>query len=172
MYDLLFTGNMSYPPNVEGAQRLVNDVLPLVHQVKPNVTLLLAGANPTSAVRSLASEAVTVSGWLDDMRTAYSEAKVFVAPMRSGSGMQNKLLEAMCMELPCVTTSLAAAPLSALHGSQVLIGNSDEEIAQHILYLLDNPKQADELARESRLFVQENFEWASTVKDLVDHCFC
>lgn len=170
-YDLLFTGNMSYPPNVEGAQRLVNDVLPLVRRVKPNVTLLLAGANPTSAVRSLASVSVTVSGWLNDMRTAYSESKVFVAPMQSGSGMQNKLLEAMCMELPCVTTSLAAAPLSVLHGLQVLIGNSDEEIAQHILYLLDNPKEADELAKVSRLFVQENFEWASTVKDLVDHCF-
>lgn len=170
-YDLLFTGNMSYPPNVEGAQRLVNDVLPLVRRVKPNVTLLLAGANPTSAVRSLASASVTVSGWLNDMRTAYSESKVFVAPMQSGSGMQNKLLEAMCMELPCVTTSLAAAPLSVLHGAQVLIGNSDEEIAQHILHLLDNPKEADELAKVSRLFVQENFEWASTVKDLVDHCF-
>jgi sugar transferase (PEP-CTERM/EpsH1 system associated) len=171
IYDLVFTGNMSYPPNVEGARRLVNSILPLVLKHRPGIKLLLAGASPSSAVRALESEGVVVSGWLDDIRTAYNEARIFVAPMQSGSGMQNKLLEAMCMELPCVTTALAAAPLGVTHGKECYIGQTDEELANHILSLLDNPHIAQQIGETGRLYVQGKFDWASSTGILESRCF-
>lgn len=170
-YDVVFTGNMSYPPNVEGAQRLVNEVLPLVRKTHPTLKVLLAGANPSGEVVSLQSDSVHVSGWMDDIRDAYKSARILVAPMVSGSGMQNKLLEAMCMGLPCVTTPLAAAPLSVKHREQCLIGDTNEALAECISELLENRAEADRIGREARRYVESNFNWESTVALLESGCF-
>ena len=170
-YDIVFTGNMSYPPNVEGARRLVHSILPLVRKHLPGVKLLLAGANPSAAVRALEGNGVVVSGWLDDIRTAYNDARVFVAPMQSGSGMQNKLLEAMCMELPCVTTSLAAAPLGVTHAIECCIGQTDEELANHVVSLLENPLLARQMGETGRRYVQKKFDWSAAVRILESRCF-
>ena len=119
-FALCFVGNMAYAPNVDAARFLVQEVMPLVWQRFPEVRLLLAGANPKPAVRALASERVSVSGTLADIRDAYASSRLFVAPMRIGSGLQNKLLEAMSMSLPCVTTTLAATPvLQAVRATSV-----------------------------------------------------
>lgn len=170
-YDLVFTGNMSYPPNVECAQRLVRDILPIVRKKQPQVRLLLAGANPASAVQSLASENVVVSGWMSDIRPAYTASRIFVAPMQSGSGMQNKLLEAMSMTLPCVTTQLAALPIGAEHNVNCMIASSNEELAECILDLLVNPEKSRQLAEAGRAHVKQCFEWGATVQLLKDTCF-
>lgn len=163
-YDVVFTGNMSYPPNVEGAQRLVNDILPLILKVKPDARVLIAGANPSNTVRALASSHVEVSGWLDDIRDAYNESVIFVAPMLSGSGMQNKLLEAMCMQLPCVTTTLAANALGAKHGAELFIADSDEEISKQVVELLANAELVKSMGASAREFVAQGFQWDATVK--------
>ena len=106
--DLLFCGNMAYHPNVDAACWLAEEILPRVQAQHPQAQLLVAGTTPAARVLALARRpGVTVSGWLPDIRTAYAQAQVFVAPMRVGTGLQNKLLEAMAMQLPCVTTTLA-----------------------------------------------------------------
>lgn len=161
-YDVVFTGNMSYPPNVEGAQRLARDIMPLVLKENPNARLLIAGANPSSAVTSLASEHILVSGWLDDIRSAYNESVVFVAPMLSGSGMQNKLLEAMCMQLPCVTTTLAANAIGAQHGAELFIADEDAAIADCILKLLRDEALVQSTGERARAFVASGFQWQAT----------
>ena len=94
---------MSYPPNIDCAEYLVHDILPLVQESFPNATLCLAGANPHPKVKALASNNVIVTGWIEDIRDAYNASQVFVAPMRIGTGLQNKLLEAMSMNLPSIT---------------------------------------------------------------------
>jgi glycosyltransferase involved in cell wall biosynthesis len=170
-YDLVFTGNMSYPPNVEGARRLALVILPLVRKVFPNAKLLIAGATPASSVQALASDNVIVTGWLEDIRDAYNKARVFVAPMLSGSGMQNKLLEAMSMELPCVTTELAAAPIGVTHERECIVGRTDEELAQGIIRLLRDSSLASQIASAGRQYVMQHFDWSSTVKILEDRCF-
>jgi glycosyltransferase involved in cell wall biosynthesis len=168
---LLFTGNMSYPPNVEGAIRLVRDILPLVHERRPEVTVLIAGATPVAAVRALQSPHVKISGWLPDIREAYDESHIFVAPMVSGSGMQNKLLEAMCMEMPCVTTSLAAIPLGITHGIDCMVGESDQELANHILFLLEQSSESERIGASGRVYAKQQFDWAGTVQVLETNCF-
>lgn len=154
---------MSYAPNVDAAHYLVHDVMPLVWEKIPSATLLLAGTDPKPAVRALASKRVSVSGRLDDIRTAYASAQVFVAPMRIGSGLQNKLLEAMAMQLPCVTTSLAATPLA---GAPLLVGDSPAQLADHIVALLQNDDLRRSTAAQGRDFVLQHSSWPAAVQPL------
>ncbi len=165
-YDLIFTGNMSYPPNVDCALRLVKEILPIVHRTHPSLNLIIAGANPVPQIQQLKSDRVIISGWLDDIRTAYNESSVFVAPMRIGSGLQNKLLEAMSMNLPCITTSLAAKPMKASHGENILVAENNEDFAAEIVYLIDNNEKSKKIAAQGRQFVIENFDWKRTVQSL------
>lgn len=165
-HEIAFTGNMSYAPNVECAQRLANIILPLVQQKIPSARLLLAGATPSKEVISLQRKDVTVTGWMNDIREAYTHSSVFAAPMNLGSGLQNKLLEAMSMELPCVTTPLAANAFGAEAKDVLRICESDEEVAQQIIELLQNADKAKALGKKGRLYVQEKFNWENTVIQL------
>ncbi len=77
----------------------------------------------------------------------------------------------MCMELPCVTTVLAATPLGITHGVNCLVGESDQEIADQIVFLLDHPAESERIGTSGRLYAQEQFDWASTVEVLETKCF-
>jgi sugar transferase (PEP-CTERM/EpsH1 system associated) len=158
-FDLVFTGNMSYPPNINCAQFIVNEVMPLVWLRKPNTNILISGTSPVKEVMSLASEKVKVSGWIDDIRESYARSKIFIAPMQIGTGLQNKLLEAMAMQLPCITSPLANAPLGAKSGEEILVGENKETIAELILSLIDDHDKIKGLATKGRLFVAQNYSW-------------
>ncbi len=170
-HSICFCGNMSYAPNVDAACFLVNEVMPLVWEYCPSATVLIAGADPKPAVRALASKAlkpekVTVSGRIPDIRSAYVSSQVFVAPMRIGSGLQNKLLEAMAMQKPCVTTSLANAALGATSGDQLFVGDSKEDLAHWICLLLGTEDERTRIAEEGYRFVRERYSWPAAVQPL------
>jgi sugar transferase (PEP-CTERM/EpsH1 system associated) len=167
-FDLVFTGNMSYPPNINCAQFLINEVMPLVWLHKPHTNILISGTSPVKEVLSLASEKVKVSGWVEDIRTSYARSKIFVAPMQIGTGLQNKLLEAMAMQIPCITSPLANAPLGAKNGEEIMVGENKNVIAQAILDLLDNEPKMNDLAHKGRLFVESNYSWNTHNKKLAD----
>lgn len=165
-FSLCFCGNMAYAPNVDAARYLVNEVMPLVWSRIPSATLLLAGADPKPSVRALASKLVTVSGRLDDIREAYASSQIFVAPMRLGSGLQNKLLEAMAMRVPCVTTSIANTPLGAVDGQEILVGDTPEALADALVRLLESQELRDSIAAAGNRFVTTHYSWSSAVEPL------
>lgn len=167
-HDLLFTGNMNYPPNIDSVLFLVHRVLPLVQARRPGTTLLIAGVDPDQKVRDLATNdrTVTVSGWVKDIRDSYAAARIFVAPMQIGTGLQNKLLEAMAMRMPCVTSDLANNAVGAAPGESILIGNEPQDYADHILRLLDHPEERDRLAANGQYFVRNAFDWDRSAQRL------
>ncbi|MCQ2294465.1 MAG: glycosyltransferase [Bacteroidales bacterium] len=165
-YDIVFCGNMNYEPNVRAATYLAQVIMPIVWGEVPQAKLLLAGASPRGSVRKLQSSLITVSGTVPDIRQCYASSKVFAAPMLSGSGLQNKLLEAMSMQLPCVTTSIANASLRAQHGTQVLVGDTAQAFAQHIITLLQQPQQAQQMALAGSQYVKDNFCWSKSSQQL------
>lgn len=169
-YDLLFTGNMNYPPNIDSVLFLVHKVLPLVLAERPDVKLLIAGVDPDQRVRKLAVQypQVTVSGWVKDIRDSYASARIFVAPMQIGTGLQNKLLEAMAMGIPCITSDLANNAIVATPGEAILIGHEPEEYARHIIHLLDHPEEREQLARNGNAFVCRTFDWDRAAERLED----
>ncbi len=160
-YEIVFIGNMAYPPNVNAAQYLATEILSEVQKSKPNARLLLAGATPDKHVLALQSESVTVSGWMDDIRDGYARAKIFIAPMQIGTGLQNKLLEAMAMKIPSITSPLANSALAAKDGVEILVGQTSEDYAKLIIKLLDNPAEANEIAEAGYQFVLNNYNWES-----------
>lgn len=164
--DIVFTGNMAYPPNVNAAEFLVNEIMPLVWKEKPGVKVMIAGATPDKKVVSLKSDKVLVTGWLDDIRDSYAGAKVFIAPMQIGTGLQNKLLEAMSMKVPSITTPLANDALQAIDGDSILIGKDAPSLAQHILNLLNDKELYQKIAESGFLFVKQQYSWEEATDNL------
>ncbi len=165
-YDIVFTGNMGYPPNVNGVEFLVKQIIPIVRRNKPEIKVLIAGANPDRKVIAVKSKNVHVTGWVEDIRECYAKARIFIAPMQIGTGLQNKLLEAMAMKIPCISSHLANNALNAKSGKEIKIGDSAEEYAQHIIYLLDNKDKADEIALNGYNFVLNNYNWEKATEKL------
>jgi len=165
-YDLVFTGNMGYPPNIKSAEFLVNKILPEVLKNKPDLGLLIAGASPHLRIMALKSSQVTVSGWVSDIRDCYARARVFVAPMQIGTGLQNKLLEAMAMRIPCITSPLAFQALNARDGVDILVAETPEEYASQIIMLLNDPHKAGEIAQNGYDFVHLNFNWETETEKI------
>ena len=158
-YDIVFTGNMSYAPNVNAVEYMANNIMPLVWKHLPNARLYIAGATPDPRVKKVASDKIIISGWLDDMRDAYAQSRIFIAPMRIGTGLQNKLLEAMSMRLPCITTSLANGSLHAQDRNEILVGNNEYELADHIVTLLTDKEKAESIAQNGYDFVHRVYDW-------------
>ena len=166
-YDLIFSGNMSYPPNIETAVYLATEVLPLIQTQRPTANLVIAGVSPAPQVKALASKSVTVTGWVEDMRTCYAASRVFIAPMHISIGMQNKILEAMAMGIPCVCSVMANNAIGAEHGNNILLGENTTEYANNVLKLLDDEDKATALAKRGREFVVSRYGWMACSDELM-----
>ena len=165
-YDLVFTGNMNYPSNIESVVYIVKEILPHVRKKYPKIKLLIAGANPAARVRSLQSETVHVTGWVDDIRESYLSAKMLVAPMLINIGQQNKILEAMALNLPCITSPLANNAIGATDGENIFIASSPHQYAEKIITLLQDPVLARSIAEKGNEFVKKNYTWQKSILDL------
>ena len=165
-YDIVFTGNMSYAPNVNAVDYLANEILPLVWKTLPEAKMYIAGATPDPKVKKATCDRIIVSGWLDDIRDAYAQSRVFIAPMRIGTGLQNKLLEAMSMGIPAITTPLANASLGAKPDEEILVGNNAEELAQHIITLLTDTPKANQIAQAGFEFTNRVYDWGKATEQM------
>ena len=165
-YDIVFTGNMSYAPNVNAVDYLANEILPLVWKQIPEAKMYIAGATPDPKVKKAACDKIIVSGWLDDIRDAYAQSRVFIAPMRIGTGLQNKLLEAMSMGIPAITTPLANASLGAKPNEEILVGDNASALAQNIVTLLTDQGKAQQIAQAGFDFTNRVYDWGKATEIL------
>lgn len=155
-YELVFIGNMSYLPNVESAEYLVKKILP---GLPSDFRLLIAGVNPNRRVLSLRSDCVLISGWVEDIRHSYLEGKIFVAPMWSGTGQQNKIIEALSLGIPCITTRAVNNAIGADPDKEIIIAESNQEFIKAILMLLSDDQKYRSLQENGRKFIKQNFDW-------------
>jgi polysaccharide biosynthesis protein PslH len=162
-YQFVFVGNMSYLPNVETVEYIVSQILPLCPS---DYKLLIAGANPNSRVKALENSNVSVSGWIEDIRDAYLSGKIFLAPMWSGTGQQNKILEAMALGVPCITTQIVNNAIGATHLEEILIADTKDEFLKMIQLLDGDQKLYDKISINSRSFVKQNFDWNQSISGL------
>ncbi|MCE3294722.1 MAG: hypothetical protein K0R65_436 [Crocinitomicaceae bacterium] len=166
--DLIFTGNMSYAPNVQASQFLVKKLLPVLEKDYPGIRTDLVGATPAPSVKSLTSSRVRVTGWVDDMRPYYAGAEIFIAPMFSGSGMQNKILEAMAMGIPCITTRLANNAVLAKDGEEIILAETEAEMCAAVKSLKSDPELYAKIAHNAREFVSSRYNWKAMNGKLVE----
>jgi sugar transferase (PEP-CTERM/EpsH1 system associated) len=157
---LLFTGTMDYFPNTDAARYLAHEILPRVRARIPDVRTYIVGRNPPRAVRMLDGQSgVVVTGAVPDVRPYFERATVFVAPLRCGSGLQLKNLEAMAMRVPLVTTSWAADGFGAVPGSDFVCEDDPDKMAAHIVHLLRDADYREMLAGNGRAFVEREHSW-------------
>ncbi len=165
-YDLIFAGNMAYPPNVESALFIAKEIMPLLLLKNPGIKLVIAGATPAKEILQLKSENIEVTGWVEDIRVYFAESKIHLAPMLISIGLQNKILQAMAMKIPSIVSSLANNAIHAPVNDCVLIADTPEEYAEKIGQLLNDELLQNKLSENAFRFVQENFNWAASVKRL------
>ena len=166
--ELIFTGNMSYAPNVQASQFIVQKLLPELAKHGHRLKVDLVGASPAPAVKSLSGPEVRVTGWVDDMRPYYAGAEIFIAPMFSGSGMQNKILEAMAMGIPCITTRLANNAILAAENREIILAENAPAMCEAVLQLKSDPVFYQEIAANAREFVRSHYNWKAVNAKLVE----
>lgn len=158
-YDILFTGHMSYPPNIASAVYTAQELFPLLKLQQPDITCLIAGAEPSPKVKALEGNGITVKGWMDDIREAFAHSRVMVAPMLISIGLQNKILQAMIMKIPCVISPMANNALGAEHGKHLLVAETPTQYRDYILRLLNDEALYQEMAENGYHFIKEHFSW-------------
>jgi polysaccharide biosynthesis protein PslH len=168
-FDLCFVGNLGYYSNVSAVQFLVHNILPELKKHRPHISVLLAGARPSAEIQNLADDNVTVKGWFDDIRVAYMDSKIMVAPLFQGTGQQNKILEAMALGVPVVTTTRVNNAIGATPDVHILLADTEGAFVEQIIRILEDVDFRLRLAEQARDFVVINYSWAASVDILEKH---
>ena len=158
--DVLFMGRMDYHANIDAALFFVREVWPLVRRLRPELRLVIVGAQPPKQVLALRQPDITVTGTVDDVRPFYRSAMVSVVPLRVGGGTRLKVLEAMAAGTPVVSTSLGAEGLAITDGKDILIADAPPAMADAIASLQTESPLWHELAANGRRLVREKYDWS------------
>jgi sugar transferase (PEP-CTERM/EpsH1 system associated) len=160
-HDVVFSGNLGYFPNVDGAVWFAREVLPRVRAAVPEATLTLVGARPARAIRELATLGphVELVGEVPDVAPYIGRASVAVAPLRAGSGQALKVLEAMACGTPVVATSRAIEGLAATDGVHLRIADDAAALADAVIALLRDAGARRRLADAARSLVESRYGW-------------
>jgi glycosyltransferase involved in cell wall biosynthesis len=166
---LVLTGTMSYAPNVTAAEELARQVLPAVRRTHPGLELALVGRSPGPEVLALdALDGVHVTGEVPDIRPWLVGSRVFVAPLRTGSGIKNKILEAMACGRPCVVTPRGLQGLTCQPGRDLIVADTVAALAEGVRDLLDDPARAAAMGAAARRYVVDHHGWGSVAARYAD----
>lgn len=157
-YNILFVGIMDYEPNVKAVNFFAREVFPIIRESIPNAKFIIAGKSPSAKVRRLSSiTGVTVTGYVESITPFYSECALVVAPMLSGSGVQNKILEAMSRGCCVLTTPIGFEGIERLSDALVVCKPDATVFADRVVGLLNNADERCRLGNLARNKVLEAF---------------
>ncbi len=160
--DILFLGTMYWPPNIECVRYFHREILPIVRRSVPDCTFTIAGQRPDRSVMALASDpGVRVTGYVDDVREIARECGVFIVPLQAGSGVRVKILNAMAMGLPVVSTSVGAEGIEAVPDEHILIADGPEAFAKSVVSVLTDPALASRIGQNARILACEKYSWTT-----------
>ncbi len=166
--NMLFLGAMHWPPNIDCVLWFYKEIMPLIKAEVPNCIFTVAGQRAPKSIVSLASDpSVRVIGYVSDQVAVASECGVFIVPLRSGSGVRVKILNAMAMGLPIVSTSIGAEGIEAEHGKHLLIADTPDDFAKAVVSILQDPSLADILGQNARQLVCERYSYEVVGKRLL-----
>jgi polysaccharide biosynthesis protein PslH len=158
---LLFQGQMTYPPNADGAAYFVDRVLPHVLAVMPRVQFRIVGRCDDTVARLEAHPNVTVTDHVVDIEPELARADAVVVPLRFGSGTRLKIIEAFAHRIPVVSTTLGAEGLGATAGKDLLIADDDVGLAAACLRVLSDEPLRRVLADRAEALYNDRFQWSA-----------
>jgi glycosyltransferase involved in cell wall biosynthesis len=156
---LVFLGDMSTPPNNDAVRYFAENIYPEILKER-SVNFYIVGRNPSDYIKTLSENPnIFVTGSVDDVRMYLTKGSIFITPMVSGTGIKNKILEAMSMELPVVSTGIGISGINADNNIHYLLADTPGDFKKKIIQLIDNKKLREDLGINARLFVEKNYSW-------------
>ena len=163
---ILFAGKMDIWANVLMVERIAKEIMPIVWQKFPDSELTLVGANPSKSILALASDRIKIHSNVPDMTPYLQSASMFLHPHSGGSGIQNKLLEAMSCACPVITTPTGMQGIPAVDGESILLGKSNQELAANVIRLIEDKEFAGQLGRAGREVIVNNLSWEAVYRQI------
>jgi polysaccharide biosynthesis protein PslH len=158
---LIFTGAFTYGVNYDAMVWFLSEVYPLVQQRVPDVRLVITGNHAGKPLPPATN--VTLTGFIDDIKSAVAAATISIVPIRHGGGTRLKILEAMALSTPVVSTTKGAEGLEAVGGEHLLLADKPEDFAAAITNLLENPALRQKLVNNACQLVQREYDWTTTM---------
>ena len=155
----VFVGATHYFPNADGIHFFMNEIFHRILARHPQFRLMIVGGNPSPSIRSYASDNVTITGFVDDVRPYMHEASVFIVPLRMGGGTRFKVVEAMAAGIPVVSTRLGAEGIPAEHSRELMLADKPAEFAESVCTLFEQEELASQLCHAGLAFVRRHFDW-------------
>jgi len=158
-YRVVSVGSLDWLPNVDGLLWFLDEVWPSVVEARPDATFHIVGRNPQRALLRRISRSVSVAGSVADIREHAQDAAAFVVPLLAGGGTRLKVLEAMAMRVPIVSTRVGVEGIECVHGQHVLVADAAGDFARQLIALLDRAELRERLAMEGRQLVERRYSW-------------
>jgi glycosyltransferase involved in cell wall biosynthesis len=158
---MIFVGTLDYGPGITAVNFFCNDILPLIHQKKPELNVAFVGQNPPPFLLKLAAtdNRVIITGRVKDIRPFVLKSRVFIVPLKSGSGTRLKILDAMAMGIPIVSTNIGAEGLDVDNEKHLLLADTPHSFCDCIFKLLDDPNLSKSLVTGALTCLQEKYCW-------------
>jgi len=170
--NLVFTGSMDWMANQDGMFWFVRDVFPHIRKEIPDCVFTIVGRNPPPEILKLGElPGVHVSGTVDDIRPYVHGAKVYLVPLRIGSGTRLKLLEALAMGKAIVSTTIGAEGLPVEHGKNIVLADGVQDFAQQTVALLRDTERRRKLEQNARVLAERDYSWEKVGRIFNDICF-
>ncbi len=167
--NILTLGTLHYPPNADGIRWFAREVFPLVRDQIPEASLTIVGKNPPPDFLELAAgrpESIQVTGYVADLTPYFQRAALMVVPVRAGSGMRVRILEAFARGMPLVTTTIGLEGIEAQPGTDILVADAAEDFAQAVITLLRDTRLQDALADRGRRLAETRYDWRVVLQSL------
>lgn len=162
-FDLVFSGKMDYRPNVDAVLWFAEEIWPLICQKRPSTTWAIVGQKPHARLEVLrGTPGITLTGWVETVQPYLLGASVFVMPFRVGSGTRLKLIEAMAVGKPIVSTTIGAEGFPVENGKELCIADDAEGVATAVLELLEQPQKRAILGEAAQIFAN-HYDWRQVI---------
>lgn len=164
---IVFHGNMNYFPNIDAAITFATDYWPAILKKYPNYQFYIVGDNPSSRVLKLnGTNNIVVTGYVEDVFNILKKAKIGIYILNIGTGLQNKILEALAIGLPVIASDYALNGFKNISENEVIRANTVEEVLEGTIELIENKEKWLSLKNNGKVFVMENYTWNKNIKIL------
>lgn len=168
-YRITFHGNIHYMPNTDAVLYFYREIFPIIKSKEPRATFYIVGNKPRKSILQMTNDPdVFVTGRTNDIRPYLLDTAVSVCPMRMGAGVQNKIMEAMSVGCPVVTTSLGSEGIDVENGKHVLIEDDPKSFADSVLKLMKNNLFRYQIKKQARELIEQKYTWEQVLTPLMD----
>lgn len=160
-HSMVFVGMMKYVPNYNGIIWFLNEIFPKILEFIPDASITIVGKNPPDSILKRASKNIIVTGFVEDTRPYIEKSSVYVVPLRMGGGTRLKIMEALAVKKPIVSTSIGCEGIDVQNGKSIMIGDTPDKFAARVIELFSNPERVAGLTDEGYALVNDKYRWES-----------